>query len=528
MNRRISLLGLVYVLTLLSPFARGQATLLTQPLSITATCPGSSFTVPFSSGIAGLGYSTTTAFTVQISDGGDYKDILTKGTSGTYGIPITATIPADVIPGRFYSVRIRTTNPDVIGTPSPTQLFMRGSEARPPAPLVDSLTWDCMSTNQSSMSGLYSYLNFKVAAGATPRLYYNDQWNRFSDYAEFPYETQQQNGEYVRDKQRGYFQLNKASLSSPTYVYPVYEHTYYVTQYIDGCESEPVSSKLRIVWKAGGGPKPLNPLPGSPTFGRVTYCQGDQAYPLNVNGHQPPPENFQVAYGVGGFQSVIPTSLLSPTPDTRTPGLTGYVLNLVPIDSRKGCANQNYLTFTYLTVVVNPTPTKPTATTGLIDYYQGQQSTSLTASTTDSSASLVWYGTNVTGGIGSPTAPQPSTSQSGAFTYYVAQKVGTCESERVGISVRINPLLAVEDAWLEAHSEVYPNPAISRLSVKVGGVSPQQPAVLELMDVTGRLLQKYAMQGDTTSLNLESYPSGNYVLLIKVGNRQITKRIVKL
>ncbi|GAB3770113.1 hypothetical protein GCM10028818_07370 [Spirosoma horti] len=528
MNRRISLLGLVYVLILLSPFARGQSTLITQPLSISVTCPGSSFIVPFSSSPVDVGYSTNTIFTVQVSDGGDYKDIPTKGTYDTYGIPITATVPADVIPGRFYSVRIRTTNPDVVGTPSSTRLFIKGNEAKPPPPLVDSLTWDCMSTNQSSMSGLYSYLNFKVAAGATPRLYYNDQWNRFSDYAEFPYETQQQNGEYVHDKQRGYFQLNKASLTSPTYVYPVYEHTYYITQYIDGCESEPVASKLRIVWKAGGGPKPLNPLPGSPTFGRVTYCQGEQAYPLNVNGHQPPSENFQVAYGVGGFQSVIPLSLLAPTPDTRTPGLTGYILNLVPIDSRKGCANQNYLTFTYLTVVVNPTPTKPTTTTGLIDYYQGQQSTFLTASTTDSSASLVWYGTNATGGIGSPTAPQPSTSQSGTFTYYVAQKVGSCESERVGISVRINPLVAVEDALLEAHSEVSPNPVTSRLYVKVGGVSPQQPAVLELVELTGRPLQKYVIQGDTTVLNLENYPHGNYFLRIRVGNRQIIKRIVKL
>lgn len=526
MNRRISLLKLVCVLTLLSPFARGQATLLTQPLSITATCPGSSFTVPFSSGITG--YSTNTVFTVQVSDGGDYKDIPTKGSNNTYGIPITATIPADVVPGRFYSVRIRATNPDVLGTPSSTRLFIRGKEAKPPTPLVDSLTVDCMSTNQSSMAGLYAYLNFKLVAGAIPRLHLNDQWDQFNDHAEFPYGTQRPNGDYVIDKQRGYFQINKTSLTSPTYVYPVYEHTYSITQYIDGCESDPVAAKLRIIWKASGGPGALNPLPNAPIFGQVTYCQGEKAYPLNVNGHRPPPENFQVTYGVGGFQSVIPTSLIPPVPNTSTPGRTSYVLNLVPVDPSKGCENQNYLTFTYLNVIVNPTPTKPIATTGLIEYYQGQLSAPLIASTTDSSASLIWYGTNATGGIGSLTAPQPSTSQSGAFTYYVAQKVGACESERLGISVQINPLLAVEDAWLEAHSEVYPNPVISRLSVKVGGMSPQQPAVLELMDLTGRLLQKYAMQGDITVLNLESYPSGNYVLLIKVGNRQITKRILKL
>lgn len=527
MNRQIFFPGLVYLLTLVSPLAKGQSMLITQPLTITATCPGSSFTVPFSSSLEGLGYSTNTVFIVQLSDGGDYKDIPSQGPFLTYGIHITATIPSDIAPDRFYSVRIKATNPDVTGIPSSTRLFIRGKEAKPPVPLVNSLTVDCMSTNQSSMAGLYSYLDFKIAAGATPRLHYNDQWNQFSDYAEFPYVMKQSNGDYAPDKQRGYFQLNKASLTSPTYVYPVHEHTYSITQYIDGCESEPAAAKLRIIWKAGGGPGALNPLPNAPIFGQVTYCQGQQAYPLNVNGHKPPPENFQVTYAVGGFQSVTPTSLIPPVPDTSTPGRTGYVLNLVPIDPSKGCANQNYLTFTYLNVLVNPTPTKPIATTGLIDYYQGQLSSSLTASTTDSSAILVWYDTNATGGSGSTIAPQPATSQSGEFTYYVAQKAGVCESERTAITVRINPLLALDDAWLEAHSQVYPNPVSSRLTVQVSGVCAQQPALLELMDLTGRSLLRHSSPKETCVLALDNYPNGSYLLRIRVGTRQTVKRIVK-
>lgn len=525
MNRRISLLVLVGLLTLLHPLAFSQSTLTTQPLSITATCPGSSFTVQTS---ALPGYSTSTVFTVQISDGGDYKDIPSKGPNYTYGVAITATIPAGVIPGRFYSVRVSATNPDVTGIPSSTRLFIRGKEARPPVPLVDSLTVDCMSTNQSSMAGLYTYLNFKLTADATARLHYNDEYNRFSDYAEFPYVKKQPNGEYLPDKQTGYFQVNKTGLTSPTYVYPVYEHTYSISQVIDGCESESVTSKLRIIWKAGGGPGPLNPLPNNPAFGRVTYCQGEQAYPLNVNGHNAPPNNFQVAYATGGFQSVSPTSLIPPIPDTKTIGSTSYVLNLVPIDASKGCANQNYLTFTYLTVTVSPPPTKPTATTGIIEYLQGQPSMPLSASTTDNAASLVWYGTNATGGNGSTIAPQPATSQSGEFTYYVAQKAGDCESERASITVRINPLLGLDDAWLEAHSQVYPNPVASRFTVQVSGVSAQQPANLELLDLTGQSLLRQTSQRETSVFSLEGCLSGSYLLLIRVGNRQTVKRIVKL
>ncbi|MFD2934356.1 T9SS type A sorting domain-containing protein [Spirosoma flavum] len=499
--------------------------LTTQPLAITAICPGSSFTVPFSSN--SIGNLTNTVLTVQVSDGGDYKDIPSKGPYVTSGVPITATIPADIAPNRLYSVRIKATNPDVIGIPSSTQLYIRGREAKPPVPLVDSLTVDCMSTNQSSMAGLYAYLNFKLVAGATPRLHFNDQWNQFRDYAEFPYVVKQSNGDYVPDRQSGYFQLNKISLTSPTYVYPVYEHTYSITQSIDGCESEPVAAKLRIIWKAGGGPGPLNPLPNAPIFGQVTYCQGEQAYPLNVNGHRPPPENFQVTYAVGGFQSANPTTLIPPIPDTSTPGLRGYVLNLVPIDPRKGCANQNYLTFTYLNIIVNPTPPKPIAPTGLIEYYQGQLSAPLTASTIDSSATLVWYDTQATSGTGSATAPQPATKQSGEFTYYVAQKVGTCESERTPIMVRINPLLGLDDAWLGAHSQVYPNPVSARLTVKVSGISAQQPALLELMDLTGRSLLRHTSPKEACVLALDNYATGSYFLLIRVGNRQTVKRIVK-
>lgn len=52
---------------------------------------------------------------------------------------------------------------------------------------------------------------------------------------------------------------------------------------------------------------------------------------------------------------------------------------------------------------------------------------------------LQWYGTNQTGGTASTTATVPSTISTGAATYYVSQKVGSCESPRTAIAVTVNP-----------------------------------------------------------------------------------------
>lgn len=55
---------------------------------------------------------------------------------------------------------------------------------------------------------------------------------------------------------------------------------------------------------------------------------------------------------------------------------------------------------------------------------------------------LLWY-TTVTGGVGSTTAPTPSTTTVGITTYYVSQTINNIESPRVAISVVVKPLPSV-------------------------------------------------------------------------------------
>ncbi len=72
---------------------------------------------------------------------------------------------------------------------------------------------------------------------------------------------------------------------------------------------------------------------------------------------------------------------------------------------------------------------------------QGSSAVGLTATAT-SGNSLLWYGTNATGGVSSSTATIPNTTTVGQTNYYVSQYNATskCESIRSGIIVSISPL----------------------------------------------------------------------------------------
>jgi PKD repeat protein len=79
----------------------------------------------------------------------------------------------------------------------------------------------------------------------------------------------------------------------------------------------------------------------------------------------------------------------------------------------------------------------PTVASTSFTYCQGATATQLSA-TASTGNTLVWN-TVPTGGTSSTTAPTPSTSTAGTFTYYVSQKnVGGDESPRVAITVIVN------------------------------------------------------------------------------------------
>lgn len=66
--------------------------------------------------------------------------------------------------------------------------------------------------------------------------------------------------------------------------------------------------------------------------------------------------------------------------------------------------------------------------------------------------SLLWYGTNATGGTSTTTSPLPITSVPGDFTFYVSQKdlISNCESDRAKIVVTVHALPTKPTVTLDA------------------------------------------------------------------------------
>jgi gliding motility-associated-like protein len=163
---------------------------------------------------------------------------------------------------------------------------------------------------------------------------------------------------------------------------------------------------------------PVAPTVVSP----INYCQFATAAPLTATATSAAHVLTYYTVPTGG------TGQATITPSTATLGSTTYYVSQ-KLGTCEGPRAE---------IVVNVTPSTtpaPVATTP-VTYCQGVTATPLTA-TASTGATLLWWGTAATGGTSSATAPTPSTTASGATTYYVSQTIGSCESPRTPIVVNV-------------------------------------------------------------------------------------------
>ena len=194
---------------------------------------------------------------------------------------------------------------------------------------------------------------------------------------------------------------------------------YYVTQTNQyTCESNKASIAYTV-----------NALPDAPTLNPsvLTYCVGTPApsLPTNLNGNALSWYSTQT----GGNR------LTNLTPPTAVAGTTIYYASQTNANQCEGPRSG-------LTVRVDSRPISPQVTTPA-PYCPDVTAAPLSAIALTGNT-LRWYGTDASGGVGSATVTQPSTQNPGQSpiitTYYVSQIDGnTCESDRAGISVTVNP-----------------------------------------------------------------------------------------
>jgi len=182
--------------------------------------------------------------------------------------------------------------------------------------------------------------------------------------------------------------------------------TYTITPTVNGCIGNPMNYVVTV-----------NPTPSSPGVTTpVNYCVNGPSNQLTATGSN----LLWYSTSSGGTGNST-----APTPSTTTANSTFYYVSQTLI----GCESPR----AQINVIINSLPSQPTVTTP-VAYCENGVASPLSATGTN----LLWY-TSSTGGTGSATAPTPSTSTTGVFSFFVSQtSTSGCEGSRAQIDVTIN------------------------------------------------------------------------------------------
>lgn len=181
----------------------------------------------------------------------------------------------------------------------------------------------------------------------------------------------------------------------------------------------------------------INPRPDITVPANLVLCPGDPTGALTFSSALAGTtfswvnSNTNIGLGASGNGSIA-------TFNVTNTGAAAITSTITVTATNGSCTNTANFTIT-----VNTRPAAPVVTTP-VTYCQNTAASALTATTTAGNT-LLWY-TTPTGGVGSATAPTPSTTTVGTTNYYVSQVNTTtnCESNRSLIAVVINesPVIA--------------------------------------------------------------------------------------
>jgi nitrous oxide reductase accessory protein NosL len=181
--------------------------------------------------------------------------------------------------------------------------------------------------------------------------------------------------------------------------------SYYVSQSVNGCEGPRTQITITVT------ATPTAPVVTTP----VAYCQNSTAIPVNATGVN----LLWYTVANGGTANIV-----APTPSTSTVGS----FNFYASQTINSCESPRAV----IVVNVVASPAAPTVTPAL-SYCQNTAATILSATGTN----LLWY-SNATGGIGSATAPTPTTTTAGVTNFYVSQSSTCGEGPRALIAITVN------------------------------------------------------------------------------------------
>ncbi|MBC3785410.1 T9SS type A sorting domain-containing protein [Spirosoma utsteinense] len=420
-------------------------TITTNSVAPATICPGKTVTVTFST--TGT-FNAGNMFTAQLSDAtGTFgaSPTIIGSMSGVIAGLITATIPNDTPEGNSYRVRVVSSAPARTGSSSAQVLTVATTVApgvTPPAPYCAGDTPAGLIATPSAGGTLNWYGTSATGGTATPvaptptssGTYYVSQTVNGCEgprasitvtvkakpakpgTSPVSYCAGQTASSLSATPSAGgtlnwYGTNATGGTATPVAPTPTSSGTYYVSQTVNGCESDRASLVVTI-----------SAIPAAPTAtDPPPFCKGASATDLTANGQNLLWYGTNMTGGTGDRKA--------PQPGTTNVGTTNYYVS----QTINGCESPRKS----IAVVVKDTPAAP-AFTPAPTYCQGQTATALVA-TPSTGATLNWYGTSATGGTSSPSAPTPNTLQAETVMYYVSQTLDGCESSRAAISVVTRP-----------------------------------------------------------------------------------------
>ena len=195
--------------------------------------------------------------------------------------------------------------------------------------------------------------------------------------------------------------------------------SYYVSQINNTTSCESPRAKITVK---------INPAPASPSVKDTAYCNNiiaDTLKATSLTGHS---LNWYGTSATGGTGSVLGSK-----PITTTVGSFNYYVSQK--NNSTGCEGAR----AKIGVAVNPLPIAPVVRD---TNYCNNATADTIRLNTSTGATLLWYGTNATGGTSSTIAIKPSTATVGSANYYLSQIITAtgCEGPRSKVVVTTKPI----------------------------------------------------------------------------------------
>ena len=114
-------------------------------------------------------------------------------------------------------------------------------------------------------------------------------------------------------------------------------------------------------------------------------------------------------------------------------------------------------------------------------------------------------------------------------TYRLLSVVNNCGEGSVSgtATLRILSLLGVENELLGSLVKAYPVPTTSTLTVEIDLPLQRNPAGLTITNANGRTILQRTTRDRQTTLDFSQQPAGIYLLNVRIGDKQMTRRILK-